>query len=224
MAGLLLPAGLPLSAWGADQCKPFPDTAWLTDFAIPSFSAAIDPDAPNGTVLHSQYVVLNGKSVSFDCSEVPGRLQSYLYGRLEPIGANGTWPTSVNGIGVKIRQTEGDTRQWPIFRAMDPNVTLVSFLPNPVIIEFVKTGAIPLNGGSLTMIGELAGIWIRNNTQQVVSYRIAGGITIKPKPPVCTVTSPSPIAFGSMSAHSFPASVGATTPEKSLTIRVRAIS
>jgi len=194
-------------------------TNWLNTFEIPSYAAPIDPDAPLGSVLHSQVSTLNGQPVSFNCGSAPGHLGSTLYGRLTPTGAYSTWPTSIDGIGVRLRYINED-RWWPIYTAMEGQGALISFMPHNAIIEFVKTGPIRLAGGNLS--GELAGIWIRYNTQQVVSYRISGAIQVKPRPPTCVVTTKTiPLEFGAMPLHTFPANVGEATPEKPFNISVR---
>lgn len=188
------------------------------DYTIQGYKAEIDPDVPIGSVLHHQEVAGVGETVSYNCGNAPGRIQSTFYGRLEPVGSYNTWPTSLAGVGVRLRETI-DSKWWPK-EIIDPATIMISFMPRTLAIEFVKTGEIPSTGGNLT--GEIAGIWMRNKTQKAITYRISGNIQILPKPPVCTIlTKKLDVPFGKMTTTQFPAEVGGTTPEKPINIRVQ---
>ncbi|MCA7921142.1 type 1 fimbrial protein [Burkholderia cenocepacia] len=61
-------------------------------------------------------------------------------------------------------------------------------------------------------------MWIRRNTQQIVSVRVSGHIQIRPRPPVCAVTTKSiTVPFGPIRLA---AVVGSVTPEKAFGITI----
>lgn len=197
-------------------CPPMGGGVWLAEYTLQGYTVGIDPDAPLGSVLHSQVSPTGGNPASWYCGGEPGGIQDVFYGRLEPVNSSyNTWPTPVAGVGVRIREEVSST-WWPL-QAPDTSSTQLSVMPRPLLIEFIKTGPIPTAGGNLT--GELGGIWIRRKTQQIVRYRVTGSLQIIPKPPVCTASNwTRSLPFGTMAAHQFPGNVGGTTPEKNLKI------
>ncbi|RQR33113.1 type 1 fimbrial protein [Burkholderia sp. Bp9143] len=218
LSALMLTSCFPLVARAAlDYCSPMGvGTATKNIYNLSGYNSHIDPDVPVGTTLHSQTSLLNGDSLHFECMYVPGGIQSVMHGRLEPVGAYNTWPSSVPGIGIRMRELDVSS-WWPIYDDLGNSARMISFLPKTMLIEFVKTGNIDLNGGVIQ--GEIGGIWLRKNTQQVVSIRILGGIQIRPKPPVCTVTTKSiTVPFGQIQ---FPSNVGSVTLARPFDITVK---
>ncbi|MGY4207488.1 type 1 fimbria pilin [Burkholderia sp. PvR073] len=198
-----------------DYCLPMESTPMLSIYDLYAYNAPIDPDVPVGTTLHSQTSQLNGNWLSFECTYIPGGIQSSLKGRLDPVGAYNTWPSGVPGVGIRLREVV-DSRWWPINDDL-PNSTMISYGPKTMVIEFVKTGNISLNGGVVQ--GEIAGMWIRKNKQQIVSIRVLGAIQIRPKPPVCTVTTKSiTVPFGQIQ---LPSNVGSVTLAKPFDITIK---
>ncbi|RQT14447.1 type 1 fimbrial protein [Burkholderia contaminans] len=96
--------------------------------------------------------------------------------------------------------------------------------PNSIIIEFVKTGPITSQG---VLRGEIGGTWIRDKQFQFVSYRIAGGISIKPKVPTCSVATKRIDVQLSPSGNGFTTrdfkGVGTTTPERDFSIKLNCV-
>lgn len=171
-------------------------------YYIPGFIASdINANAADGTILFSRTVSLVTSPGSFVCSN-----RGYQYHR----GTTGTplngstvpsiYPSGIAGIGMKISY---------IIPAV--SFPYISFIPANTIstfntdvqmnIQFIKTGPITA-GGSIT--GEIAGWFAEDDTFQVVSMIISGGIIIKPGIPTCTVTTPGiSVPMGSVSASSF---------------------
>ncbi|QFS40581.1 fimbrial protein [Burkholderia cepacia] len=198
---------------GSNIPSPDPVVVTLAAYNAPSF----DPEVPNGTIIASQEASL----VSGGAGEVA--CESYIYkvrhGTLSEASdpTYHTLPTTVSGVGVRMRFSSGGNTDWWPWEFTLPGVREITFTSIPVVIELVKTGRITA-GGSLS--GELAGSWVKNSLGESFKYRIfklSGSIQIKPTVPTCAVTTKTVnVPFGEVSMTDT-----AGGPEKSFKIGLK---
>ncbi|WP_423761642.1 fimbrial protein [Burkholderia sp. NLJ2] len=213
LAVVLLPMlyhGTALAADWTDDCKIYPrgsssgGSTEPREFTLSAYNApSFDPETPNGTVIASQEVEFIGDSnAEVRCKNF---FESFTHGRYGGATADPTYntlPTSVQGIGVRMRFSQGLTNWWPwTFPGLSTTLGFVA--PNTrLLVELVKTGRVTA-GGSLT--GELARSWITQYGPQKLTftyaiYKIGGSIQIKPTVPTCAVTTKTVnIPFGEVS-------------------------
>lgn len=188
-----------------------PVVVTLAAYNAPSFN----PEIPNGTILASQEAnLVSGGAGKVTCDS---QIDKIVHGRLNETTdpTYNTFPTDVNGVGVRIRFASGNgsSTWWPLEFSGSAQKE-INFTTNPVVIELVKTGRITA-GGSLS--GELGGSWVKNSLGQSFKYRtfkLSGSIQIKPTVPACAVTTKTVnVPFGEVSMAD-----ASSTPEKSFTI------
>ncbi|WP_321901970.1 fimbrial protein [Burkholderia cenocepacia] len=185
----------------------------IDGYMTPEFN----PSVPVGTVIDSRQIVAAGDTIVATCSSggVQNIFNGQLYAATESVYH--TYPTSVRGVGVRIRAETGSW--WPI--EFETNAIRVSSGPTPVIIEFVKTGPITAQG---SLRGEIAGSWLRNKEFQMASYRVSGTIQIRPKVPTCSVRTKNIAVQMNPTGNTFTArdfgGVGGTTPERDFSIQL----
>ncbi|WP_412025449.1 fimbrial protein [Burkholderia cepacia] len=190
-------------------------------FTLSAYNAPMfDPESPNGTVVASQEVGFIGDSNGeIRCS---GYFERVSHGQVgvttDPIYH--TMPTSVQGIGVRMKFSSGITSWWPMSFALTSNTAyFVLSDTTKLVIELVKTGRVTA-GGSIT--GELARSWVTklgssNEIFQYAIYKIGGSIQIKPTVPTCAVTTKTVnVPFGEVSMTDT-----AGGPEKSFKIGLK---
>ncbi|WP_199052696.1 fimbrial protein [Aquitalea sp. ASV15] len=177
-------------------------TFTLSNYTPPSFN----PTVAIGTVLYTQTLNVNGVG-TVNC---PGGVRKSVYQGVSTYGAYNatynTYPTSIDGIGIRIGPAGSF---WPVLppdRGSNPTITYSAF---NIPFALIKTGPITAGG---TLSGEVAGIWVENYATQVVTINWAGAVVVQPVVPTCTpATSSMTVNFGSHSAASF-AGIGSTTP------------
>lgn len=187
----------------------------LSGYATPEFN----PSVPVGTVLDSREIPMQGVPYRVYCNitrVINGRVNAVT----EPL--YNTFPTTVKGVGVRLRYGGDNTSGWWTFSVNISTEGIVRAAA-PIVIEFVKTGPITSQG---TLRGELGGLWVDTRYGglfQFLSYQIVGSILIKPKVPTCSVAtkkidvqlSPS----GGFTTRDFNG-VGSTTPERDFSIKL----
>ncbi|VWC77349.1 fimbria adhesin protein [Burkholderia lata] len=190
------------------------ETYTIDGYVTPEFN----PSVPTGTVIDSREVTTAGNDVRGTCSLGVRNVYNGKAGAppVDPIYH--TYPTTVKGIGVRLRYVGGSAQDWWPFAFSDGGNT-INVAAKPIRIEFVKTGPVTAQG---TLRGEIGGIWLRDMQFQMVSFQIAGGIQIRPKVPTCAVAtkrinvqlSPSGDGFTTRDFNG----VGSTTPERDFSI------
>ncbi|WP_412527118.1 fimbrial protein [Burkholderia lata] len=186
----------------------------ISGYETPEFN----PSVPAGTILDSRTITPTGNTVVMYCP-YPG-IQNVLNGKAgavaEPV--YNTYPTTVKGVGVRLRVAKNGL-WWP--HSFDLPASNVATSASPLLVEFVKTGPITSQG---VLRGEFAGTWVRNGQVQFVSYQIIGGILIKPKVPTCSVATKRIDVQLSPSGNGFTTrdfnGVGSTTPERDFSIKL----
>ncbi|MCA8066508.1 fimbrial protein [Burkholderia sp. AU38729] len=181
-----------------------PLTRKIASFSTPSFS----PSVPVGTVLHSQKAVAkpaSGKPTEIKCDNY---FRAIKHAADKVTGAYNTWPTSIAGIGIRIRIDNDSTDWWP-YTIFTSQTTLTSG-NFPFVIEFVKTGPITAGG---TISGEITGSWL--DSVKYASYVMEGDIVIKPVVPTCKVRQTSlSVPLGDIAANRVMPNVGDTSEAK----------
>ncbi|WP_185735998.1 fimbrial protein [Burkholderia cepacia] len=194
---------------------PLPTAATYTinGYATPEFN----PSVPNGTIIDSREVFTAGTSLSGECVQSVRNVYNGQAGSPPTDPVYKTYPTTVKGIGVRLRFARPGADWWP--RAFDTSSQKIVLTPAPIQIEFVKTGPVTAQG---RLQGEIAGTWLRDMQFQMASYRIAGSIQIKPKVPTCAVATKRITVQLSPSGEGFTTrdfnGVGSTTPERDFSI------
>ncbi|WP_321940128.1 fimbrial protein [Burkholderia cepacia] len=190
----------------------------ITGYATPEFN----PSVPVGTVLHSVAVPLVStgtwyESVLYCQSGDPGEVNyGRITGTVDP--RYNTFPTTVSGIGVRIRRDNAPDSWWP---RSGRGAQFTTFGLDPLRVEFVKTGPITAAG---SLRGEIGGVWFRDKKWQAISYRILGSIQIRPKVPTCSVATKQISVKMNPTDNNFTArdfgGIGGTTPERDFSIQL----
>ncbi|WP_176114472.1 fimbrial protein [Burkholderia cepacia] len=184
-------------------------------------TSEFDPSVPIGTVLDSRSVPTSGLT-EYLTMYCPGMgPDNVFHGRVpetaDPV--HHTYPTSVAGIGVRMKHEYASSQWWPFYRP--ESAQSITFGYVPLRVEFVKTGPITAAG---SLRGEIGGTFIRNKKWQAVSYRIAGSIEIRPKVPTCAVATKQISVKMSPTGNNFTSrdfgGVGSTTPERDFSIQL----
>ncbi|WP_144030277.1 fimbrial protein [Burkholderia sp. AU6039] len=183
----------------------------INGYATPEFN----PSVPKGTVLDSRQISVAGGNYTAWCS-VKNVLNGRLGATAEPV--YNTYPTTVAGVGVRIRFASSAS-WWP--SSFNASVQWIKIDAEPLVVEFVKTGPITSQG---RLQGEIGGTWIQDGAFQFISYRINGSISITPKVPTCSVATKKIDVQLSPSGNGFTTrdfnGVGSTTPERDFSIKL----
>jgi type 1 fimbria pilin len=181
---------------------------------IDGYKIEFSPSVSIGTVIHRNPISVTSLLVRAAC---PGGVQNVVNKSplVEEGGPYNTYATTVRGVGVRMRYQYQDM-WWPQVIPQPGNE--ISWNRDPLIIEFVKTGPITAKG---SLEGELAGIYLRNGSFQMVSIQIAGKIEINPRVPSCTVDRgdiPVDLSGGGPLARSLFTGEGSVSPERKFSI------
>ncbi|WP_321901962.1 fimbrial protein [Burkholderia cenocepacia] len=211
-----------LTDWDSGMTVAAPVIYTINGYATPEFN----PSVPVGTVLDSREIQLLGQDVNAKCSagngSPAGIFQTFTGQRnATPESLYSTYPTTVKGVGVRMRYAYGAvTPWWPLERDIPGGAYISSVTVSPMIVEFVKTGPITAQG---SLQGEIGGTWL-NQGFQAMSLRISGSIQIKPKVPTCSVGTKNIAVKMSPTGNTFTArdfgGVGGTTPERDFSIQL----
>lgn len=188
------------------------ETYTIDGYATPEFN----PSVPRGTIIDSREVRTAGNEVWGECSTSVRNVYNGKAGTppIDPI--YNTYPTTVKGIGVRLRYAQSAS-WWPF--AFDNTQSKIVVAAQPIRIEFVKTGPVTAQG---ELRGEVGGIWLRDMQFQMVSFQIAGSIKINPKVPTCAVATKRITVQLSPSGDGFTTrdfkGIGSTTPERDFNI------
>ena len=184
-------------------------------FNPPSF----DPGIRIGTPIYSTVM----RAVSpyppgskFTCSPAIGMF--ITIGTTGVNGAYSTYPTGINGIGMRIRRVNlsGVTAWWPLPPDNLPG-KIGSFVDGFMLeVELVKVGDISSGG---TISGEIAASFAQGGVSKVISYVLDGAVTIKPMIPTCKIIPPATVPLGDISVSKF-TGVGVGTAAKPFSIKL----
>ncbi|WP_196492673.1 fimbrial protein [Burkholderia stagnalis] len=189
-----------------------------------------NPNVPDGTLLAKHLLMWSAPGnpnyhlASITCSPSLGegrhRGTRPVVG-VTPDGGN-IYATGISGIGMRLQQAYQNPVAWSYgYWAKDQHFGTqksgeLDSAYSATYIELVKIGPITA-GGVIT--GEVGGMFPGpGNTYQAISFRIGGGVTVRPQVPTCRVTTPAiTVPLGSMPASTF-TGVGSVSPSKPFNI------
>ncbi|OXI18975.1 fimbrial protein [Burkholderia sp. AU15512] len=216
--GLMIGTILPATVWSKSDCwiRYETSTAVYTKPAVSTIPAvsppSFSPSVPVGTVLIRESLKSTSPLFLLRCDN--GLINTH-YTRSGAQGTFNTWPTGIDGIGVRMKWMGGGGKDvwWPISFELGTLKEASYGGDRELVIEFVKTGPITA-GGKIT--GEIGGAWARNDEFQYMSFQVAGGgIAITPRVPTCKVRQTSiNVPLGNVSANLTMPNIGDTSDAK----------
>ncbi|WP_411387782.1 fimbrial protein [Pseudomonas aeruginosa] len=159
---------------------------------LPRFTPdEFDPNIPLGTVIFSSSGNSSGMGGSISCTSAIGTV-IYVGSTAPAPGLYNTYPTTVAGVGVRIRGGINPESWWPQYRDSTSTTYTLDAASN-FTVELVKTGRIT-SAGEIT--GELGRTVVLNEGLVARRIRVNGSIPIKPRVPTCSLLSKSvPVNF-----------------------------
>ncbi|WP_196486756.1 fimbrial protein [Burkholderia stagnalis] len=226
-----------MSNWAWASCElrvqgknpvPAPLVYEAPGFDIPPFN----PNVPDGTLIAKHTLFWSRPSPPTVATVL--RCDPYIHtiifrGTTPVVGVTGdggnTYATGIGGIGMRLKSLDRAPGTWQ--DGYEPNtqpyvrIPTVDFFEasSGTEIELVKIGPIT-TGGVIT--GEVRGGFAGyGNLFQAVSYRIGGGIVVRPQVPTCRVATPGiAVPLGNIPASTF-TGIGSVSPSRPFNIALQ---
>lgn len=174
-----------------------------------------DPNVPDGTVLYTSPGTGVGLGGRATCTTPVGIVRNSGIG---PVGQFSTYPTTVAGIGIRIKGAINPDQWWPQERNWPDSYAYNLDPGSSFTFELVKTGPITAAGTLSGLIGTTTAV---NHGSYFRRLEISGSLAIRPQVPTCKVLTPNiSVNLGKISIGSM-RSVGTTSPSFPLEIRLQ---
>lgn len=186
--------------------------ATLPKFNPPPF----DPNVPEGTVVFSSSGTASGLGGRATCDSVIG--DAIYIGTLSSApGKYNAYPTSVPGVGIRIRGGINTAEWWPQWVNVAGTVFNLDSASG-FTIELVKTGNITAQGVLSGEVGMTSFLWHGKKVRSIVTN---GVINIRPQVPTCNLLTPKiTVDLEKVSAGELKG-IGATSLPKPLEVRLK---